>query len=134
MSVHVDGPTCPGCDAKKLQCNPDLQKWFDAKKAKHPDLHISWGFRGEADQELLYKEGKTMAHFGQSKHNCMNGDLPCSEAMDLFQLIYGTAVFNPEFYNTLHQEDLLEQNGIEWAGLWITFKETDHFQLPTKQV
>jgi len=33
------------------------------------DLTITCGYRGEEEQEKAFKEGKSKAHFGQSKHN-----------------------------------------------------------------
>jgi len=42
------------------------------------DMTITCGHRGEEEQEKAFKEGKSKAHFGQSKHN----SLP-SKAVDI---------------------------------------------------
>lgn len=35
------------------------------------DMTITCGHRGKEEQEKAFKEGKSKAHFGQSKHNSM---------------------------------------------------------------
>lgn len=131
---HQDGPTCAGCDAKALECHSEMQSWFYNHKSVHPEMHIAWGFRGEAVQNELYKEKKTMRRWPLSKHNSMINGKPNSEAMDVFQIADGKAVFDPKFYFNLHQEDLKNESPIAWAGLWVSFKETMHFELDASKL
>ena len=51
------------CD-KKLQdlCNKMLER-------SDFDMTITCGYRGKEEQEKAFNEGKSKAHFGQSKHN-----------------------------------------------------------------
>jgi len=51
-------------------------------KASDFDLTITCGYRGQAEQEEAFKQGKSKAHFGQSKHNTFPSEaidmMPCS--------------------------------------------------------
>ncbi len=49
-------------------CHSDLQKLILAV-ARDEKCAVICGFRGRYEQEKAYKEGKSKARFGQSKHN-----------------------------------------------------------------
>lgn len=49
-------------------CDVALQLLFN-EVIKERDCTILCGYRGEAEQEKAFAEGKSKAHFGQSKHN-----------------------------------------------------------------
>lgn len=49
-------------------CHPDLQRVF-YKVIQDIDIIIICGHRSEEDQERAYREGNSMAHFGESPHN-----------------------------------------------------------------
>jgi len=49
-------------------CHPGLRKLFN-EVIKHFDCTVVSGRRGEQEQEQLFAEGKTKAHFGDSPHN-----------------------------------------------------------------
>jgi hypothetical protein len=46
-----------------------LRKWFFARQAEHPELHISDAGRGKALQEKYFKGGESNAHWEHSAHN-----------------------------------------------------------------
>ena len=76
-----DKPDCPLCAEKLQTAHPVLQAWFLALKKKHPTVHISWAYRGEAAQNHFLKEGLSRVAYPNSFHNRMP-----SEALDLFQI------------------------------------------------
>jgi len=51
-------------------------------KASDFDLTITCGYRGQKEQEEAFEQGKSKAHFGQSKHNTFPSEaidiMPCS--------------------------------------------------------
>jgi peptidoglycan L-alanyl-D-glutamate endopeptidase CwlK len=49
-------------------CAPRLQSLF-REVVKHRDCTILCGNRGKEEQELAFREGKSKAHYGESKHN-----------------------------------------------------------------
>ena len=49
-------------------CHFSLQRLF-LEVIKERDCTILQGFRGKDDQEKAFNEGKSKAHWGQSKHN-----------------------------------------------------------------
>ena len=66
-------------------CHPELQILHNFAIEDAPeDYGIACGFRGEAEQNKAYNEGKSMALWGQSKHNHMEGGGPCSRATDIY--------------------------------------------------
>lgn len=48
--------------------HPDLQRVFQ-EVVKHFDCAVICGCRDRQEQERLFSEGKTKAHFGESPHN-----------------------------------------------------------------
>ena len=62
-------PAFSGRSRSRLsECHPDLQAVFN-RVIKEVDCIVIEGHRNEDRQEKLFKEGKTKAHYGQSKHN-----------------------------------------------------------------
>ena len=56
--------------AKLEECHPVLQLLFtEALKSSPADFTILCGHRGEAAQERAFAEGRSKAHYGESKHN-----------------------------------------------------------------
>jgi len=47
------------------------------------DWGVVCGFRGEDDQVTAYANGDSMARWGESAHNFMIGNSPCSLAFDI---------------------------------------------------
>ena len=128
---HSNAGECVLCAEKLKGVHPDLATWFLDLKHRFPDAHISWGFRNKADQERMVAEGKSKAHFGQSKHNYTKDGKPCSEALDLFALDdNGAACFPYWYYEAIWLDIKKNDELIEWAWNWKSFKEADHFQLP----
>jgi len=56
---------------KKLEeCHPDIQKIFNFV-ILHFDNKVTYGFRGQMDQDGLYYAGKSQVKFPNSKHNSL---------------------------------------------------------------
>lgn len=122
--------SCPLCNEKLQQADPLFQEIFISLKKIFPDCHISWSFRDESDQNLFFKEGKTKVQWPDSKHNILKNGSPCSRALDLFKLTKDNiALFDREYYRKISTYLIKNLIPVEWAGNWIKFKETDHFQL-----
>lgn len=133
ISHHKNDPVCPLCEEKLVTAHPDLAQWFRGHvKLKFEDAHISWAWRSREDQELMFKEGRTRAHWPSSAHNAMEGDKPCARALDLFQIgADNVARFSGKFYLAVNL--MIESAGspIDWGGKWKSFGDADHFQLAT---
>lgn len=134
MSLHHNSdPSCPLCEDKLTRAHSDLVRWFQSVKFMHPDVHISWSYRGEQDQEQAFLDGKSKLHYPNSAHNKTdeNGN-PCSRALDLFQINEDNqAIFNPGFYARLSSEE----HGVSvlWGGRWKTMGDYDHWQMITEE-
>lgn len=98
---HSVGPACAGCDSRLLEADGELRRFFYHFKSLYQDLHCSWAYRGEAEQNAALAHGVSNAKWGESKHNV----LP-SKAIDLFEITKGTAIFDPKFCMKLHKEAL----------------------------
>jgi hypothetical protein len=129
MSLHhIDGPECPLCAFKLSQAHPEIARWFATQKTKRPHLHVSWSYRGQADQDRACDEGKSKLRYPDSKHNKTRDGKPCAEALDLFWLEDGVATFPPLVYRAIHEGNLAEAQPIAWGGLF-KFRDYDHFEL-----
>ena len=136
MRVHDpnSGSECNGCNEKLKQAHPILATWFRRKKAKYPNLHIAWGWRGQVEQEEYFSAGKSDVHYPHSKHNARDSDgNPRSLALDLFQITEdGDATWSKPFFARLNEENRQMREPIRWGG---TFKlrngsgDACHFEL-----
>lgn len=130
MSHHTADPTCPLCDEKLTTAHPYLQSWFRELKKSEPLAHISWAYRGEADQEQFFSEGKTRAHFPKSPHNHEENGKPCSLALDLFEITEDRlARFSPMFYARVNAQNERQGLPIMWGGKFKSLGDGDHYQI-----
>jgi peptidoglycan L-alanyl-D-glutamate endopeptidase CwlK len=122
-----------------------MAKFSKQSEAKLNELHVSLqavlieaikiiafviicGYRGKDDQEKAFNDGKSKAHFGQSKHN-----FKPSLAVDLAPC--------PTNWNDIASFKKLadvilkvgNQHGIQliWGGNWQSLKDYPHFELKT---
>lgn len=128
-------PTCASCEKKLLQAHPLLAEWFrDKIKPNYPDCHISWSYRGQADQEKAFIERKSALRFPLSMHNKSDDQgNPCSLALDLFELDYhGMACWHWKYFRDIATFCEKENMPIFWGGHWKKLGDFDHFQLVIK--
>ncbi len=131
MSKHHEaGPECPLCEQKLATAHPTLVAWFRRVKARYENIHISWAFRGEADQNKAFMEGRGPA-WPLSKHNNQKDSLPYSLALDLFTVDDdGVGRFPPMLYAKLAAENVANHEPIKWGGTFKKVKgDLDHFEL-----
>ena len=107
------------------ECHIDLQNIL-LEAIKVTDFTILCGYRGKNEQEKAFREGKSKAHFGQSKHN-----FKPSMAVDIvpypidwrdlkrFAFMAGVII-------TIAKQKNIK---LEWGGNWKTFKDYPHFEL-----
>jgi hypothetical protein len=128
---HTSDPTCPSCETKLCQAHVSLRDWFHKVKAANPNVHISWSYRGQEDQEKAFQEGKSKLHYPDSAHNKVGQDeQPCARALDLFQIDEdGVARFSPPFYAKLAAQCLDDRDPIRWGGTFKSLGDKDHFEL-----
>lgn len=96
-------------------------------KAASIDLLVTSTYRDFESQNTLYAQGRTApgkvvtnAKGGQSFHNYR-----C--AIDVVPIVNGKCQWNDKaLWDKIGQ--LGKQAGLEWAGDWVKFKETAHFQ------
>ena len=105
-----------------------VQRFIEAAHAHGIDLLVTSTYRDNESQNALYAQGRTApgkivtnAKAGQSFHNYR-----C--AVDVVPLINGKPRWDvkDEVWQTIGK--LGKEAGLEWAGDWVKFKETAHFQ------
>lgn len=106
-------------------CHPDLQKLF-LEVIRDRDCTIICGYRGPEDQEKAFADGKSKAHYGQSRHN----NYP-SRAIDVMPYpinwddIEGIKAF-ADFVKTTAIKLGIE---IRWGGEFKSFFDGPHYEL-----
>lgn len=112
------GADCPSCEDKLASAHINLTKWFLEIKKAFPDVHISWSYRSEKEQNQFHAEGKSGVPYPLSKHNKKDdqGD-PCSLALDLFQLASnGMAVWAYSYFRAISNLSKKSGERIIWGG------------------
>lgn len=128
--IHQPGLECIGCKNKLVGVHIAMVEWFNWIKAKHPEIHCSWGYRGEKDQHADFLSGRSKLDYPHSAHNHMLNGSACSLAIDLFTIDEnGMAHFDGKFYGLIARETRDAGYKIIWGGAWKTFKDLDHYQL-----
>jgi len=120
----------PKFSLKSLQrlstCDNNLQALF-TEVIKEVDCTIICGFRGEAEQELAWKNGNSQIRWPNSKHNCSP-----SRAVDVcpYPIDWKDIKRFKDFAKVVQAK--AEEMGIdvEWGGEWVRFKDYPHWQLP----
>lgn len=105
-----------------------VEAFINACKAEGIDLLITSTYRDLESQNALYAQGRTApgrivtnAKGGQSFHNYR-----C--AVDVVPLINGKPNWDVSDPVWKKLGKLGKDSGLEWAGDWVSFKETAHFQ------
>lgn len=111
--------------AKLNTCHSDLIKLIEAV-AETEKCAVICGFRGRYEQEQAYREGKSKAKFGQSKHN-----LKPSQAVDVVPL--------PLDWNDIPAFEKLGEKimakakelgiNIRWGRDFTNLKDYPHYEL-----
>lgn len=128
---HQNDTDCPRCTQKLAEARNELVSFFYWVKGNYPEIHVSWSFRDQANQDEAFRTGKSKLSWPKSKHNRMdsNGN-PASEALDLFVLDrFGKAQWP---YHTLKQiaDEVANMNlAIKWGGTFKSIGDFDHFEL-----
>ena len=115
--------------------HPKIREKADAHiaacKAEGIDLLVTCTYRDGEAQDALYAQGRTKpgakvtnAKAGQSMHNY-------HLAYDIVPMRNGKPVWTTsgdDWKLWSRVGELGEQQGLEWAGNWVSFKEYPHFQ------
>ena len=103
------------------------EAFIAAAKAKGIDLLVTSTYRDSESQTALYNQGRTTpgyivtrAKAGQSWHNHR-----C--ALDVVPIVNGKAIWDDQAM-WKQVGEIGKSCGLEWAGDWVTFKESPHFQ------
>lgn len=109
-------------------CDKRLQDLADMMLKRSPfDLTITCGYRTKDEQEEAYKNGKSRAKFGQSKHNVFP-----SKAIDIAPLPLDWSKDNPKWQEmALNAMWCAGKLNIEivWGGGFKNFFDGVHFEL-----
>jgi len=112
-----------------------MQEWFARKKLRYVNMHVSWAWRGQVEQDLFFSEGKSRARYPNSPHNHRFNQLPCSLALDIFQIDEdGMARFSPRFYALLWEECQRDIEPIIWGGTFKSIGDAGHYQVDLKRL
>lgn len=119
-------PTFSQASLQKLNTtHPDLQRLFH-EVIKHRDCTVLCGYRGQEEQEQAFREGKSKAHFGQSKHNQQP-----SRAVDVLPYPINWEDLNGirEFAGFVQGVAASMNIQISWGGKFPGFFDGPHFEL-----
>jgi len=129
---HENGvDRCPRCEEKLKEANSTLIAFFYWVRTNHPDVHISWSFRDEANQDQCFSAGLSRLRWPNSPHNALNllGQA-CSEALDLFRLNGdGKAEWPADYFKAINDETKTAGLPILWGGNFKHLGDLDHFQM-----
>lgn len=122
---------CSGCEFKLQNTHPLLGQWFRTLiKPRFQDAHISCSDRNQADQMKAFNGGFSKLPWPRSKHNHLDEKgLPCSLALDLFQLTPSGAKFPYQWYLDIIKEVEARGDAIRCGGRFAKFKDYPHFEL-----
>lgn len=132
---HESGRICALCDAKLFSAHPYLRKWFNESKQTWPNLHISWAFRDENNQNKCYDEGTSKKRWPNSAHNFVSaGNLPCAKALDVFQIDEdGLGRFSWPFYQKLWGWSQGKDYSLRWGGTFKDLGDAGHFEIDPRK-
>ena len=100
--------------------DPILREWFEDLQVRRPEVHIAFTYRGKADQDRFFREGKSRAKYGASPHNY----LPAL-AIDIFFLVDGKYHLDKSWLESIAAT---LPKGIYWGGNFKSFKDMPHFE------
>lgn len=120
MSLHHShDAVCPLCEAKLLDADPVIAGWFRRVKARYPNVHVYYAYRGPEEQARVVAEGKSKLTYPHSKHNAVRDGKPCSLALDLFQIDEdGIGRFARPFYAKVAADAWENTDPVIWGGDW----------------
>jgi peptidoglycan L-alanyl-D-glutamate endopeptidase CwlK len=105
-----------------------VENFVEACKANGIDLLVTSTYRDNESQDALYAQGRTAA--GKIVTNARAGDsfhnYRC--AVDVVPLVSGKPDWDGSHPVWAEVGRLGQENGLEWAGNWLHFKELAHFQ------
>lgn len=127
---HTNDGVCPSCEEKLKLTHPKMVEWYRGKKAKYADLHIAHSWRSKEEQDQFYKDGRSKQPWPHSPHNYMIASVPCSKALDLFQLdSEGKARFERMYYSMIILDITDNNEPIKPGAVFVKLKDYNHFQL-----
>jgi hypothetical protein len=97
-------------------------RFIAAEAARGQVIQVVQGLRTFAEQDRLFAQRPrvTKARGGQSNHNY-------GMAVDVAPVISGRVSYDTKYYKF---KDSAEIAGLEWGGLWKSFTDLPHLQLP----
>jgi peptidoglycan L-alanyl-D-glutamate endopeptidase CwlK len=118
-----------GSLAKLGECHPDLQRVVRRAVELMPadlDMTVLCGWRGKAEQDKAYREGKSKLRFPESRHNRVP-----AEAVDLapYPIDWNdhAAFTRLATYVLAAAADLGVR--VSWGGHWRGFIDLPHYEL-----
>jgi len=92
------------------------------------DILVTSTYRDNASQDALYAQGRTTE--GKIVTNARGGDSFHNHrcAVDVVPLVNGKPDWDGSHPVWAEVGRIGQENGLEWAGAWKTFKELAHFQ------
>lgn len=86
--------------------------------------HISQAGRGRIEQEALFLQGRSRAHWGESAHNY-------NMAIDVFRLMPGGGLYDVPWFREVIYPYVLNSNSSEDVQiLWYGRRGAPYFELP----
>ncbi|MDE7168722.1 MAG: hypothetical protein K2N67_00825 [Mucispirillum sp.] len=106
-------------------CHADLKRLAEAVAIEAP-ISVICGYRGKAEQETAFREGKSKARFGQSKHNSNP-----AEAVDIVPLpLDWNDIESFEQLGAIIQKKADELGvKVKWGKYFTNLKDYPHWEL-----
>lgn len=115
----------PTSEARLKEVDPALQTILRTVIQDY-DFSVLCGYRGEAEQNLLFSGGKSQLQWPKSKHNVMP-----SRAVDVapYPIDWNDLSRFHELAGRILEAAHLLNIPITWGGHWKTFKDYPHFEI-----
>lgn len=123
---HVNTAFCPACAVKLLGVDSRLVTFAQNFRALHPEGHISCGFRGEAEQNEVFKKHASNARWLESPHNF-------GLALDWFRLTVNGAEFDRTWYMDRLGPAALAA-GLVWGATFKKLLDFPHVEIKDWQL
>jgi len=105
-----------------------VENFIKACQVAGIDILVTSTYRDNASQDALYAQGRTTE--GKIVTNARGGDSFHNHrcAVDIVPLVNGKPDWDGSHPVWAEVGRIGQENGLEWAGVWKTFKELAHFQ------
>ncbi len=121
--------------ARMGTCHPRIKYWLrEAIKTTPIDFGVVCGFRGKSEQMTAFANMKSRAMWGESLHNFMWGDKPCSLAVDVMPYGDGDYLWSDDNATQKLYDHLMQTADrcglvVRWGGDFVSLVDKPHWEI-----